>query len=92
MNLGFSDVATLLKTIAERGAWQNCGDSRILARYARARKEDILLMQLATDGLERLFAADFEPLRIARNIGLNLINKIPVIKKRLMSHALGKIL
>jgi 2-polyprenyl-6-methoxyphenol hydroxylase-like FAD-dependent oxidoreductase len=47
-------------------------------------------MQLATDGLERLFAADFEPLRMARNIGLNLINKLPVIKRRLMSHAIGK--
>jgi 2-octaprenylphenol hydroxylase len=90
MNLGFSDVAILLKTIAERGSQRDCGDPRILARYARMRKEDILLMQLTTDGLERLFAADFGPLRIARNIGLNLINKMPVIKKRLMWHALGK--
>ena len=90
MNLGFADVATLLKTIAQRGLKHDCGDSRILGRYARARKEDILLMQLATDGLERLFAADFEPLRMARNIGLNLINKLPVIKRRLMSHAIGK--
>jgi 2-polyprenyl-6-methoxyphenol hydroxylase-like FAD-dependent oxidoreductase len=80
----------LLKTIAQRGLKHDCGDSRILGRYARARKEDILLMQLATDGLERLFAADFEPLRMARNIGLNLINKLPVIKRRLMSHAIGK--
>lgn len=92
MNLGFSDIAGLLKAIAERGAQQNCGDSRILARYARARKEDILLMQLTTDGLERLFSADFAPLRIARNIGLNLINKMPVIKRRLMAHALGKLM
>lgn len=90
MNLGFADVATLLKTVAQRGAKQDCGDSRILGRYARARKEDILLMQLATDGLERLFAVNFEPLRMARNIGLNLINKLPVIKRRLMSHAIGK--
>jgi ubiquinone biosynthesis UbiH/UbiF/VisC/COQ6 family hydroxylase len=90
MNLGFADVATLLKTVAQRGLKHDCGDSRILGRYARARKEDILLMQLATDGLERLFAADFEPLRMARNIGLNLINKLPVIKRRLMSHAIGK--
>jgi 2-octaprenylphenol hydroxylase len=92
MNLGFSDVASLLKIIGERGARQNCGDMRLLARYVRARKEDILLMQLTTDGLERLFSAEFAPLRIARNIGLNLINKMPVIKRRLITHALGKIL
>jgi 2-octaprenylphenol hydroxylase len=90
MNLGFSDIASLLKTIAECGTQQNCGDPRLLARYARMRKEDILLMQLTTDGLERLFSADFAPLRIARNIGLNLVNKMPVIKRRLMAHALGK--
>ena len=90
MNLGFADVAALLKTVAERGLQRDCGDTRLLGRYARARKEDILLMQLATDGLERLFAVDFEPLRIARNLGLNLLNKLPVIKRRLISHALGK--
>jgi 2-octaprenylphenol hydroxylase len=92
MNLGFADVATLLKVIAQREHWRDCGDARILARYARARKEDVLLMQLATDGLERLFAADFEPLRIGRNFGLNLLDKLPVLKRRLMSHALGKTL
>ncbi|MGB6054951.1 MAG: oxygenase, partial [Burkholderiaceae bacterium] len=62
----------------------------LLAAYARARKEDVLLMQMATDGLERLFAADFEPLRVARNLGLNLVNKLPVIKRSLMAHAMGK--
>jgi 2-polyprenyl-6-methoxyphenol hydroxylase-like FAD-dependent oxidoreductase len=46
-------------------------------------------MQLATDGLERLFAADFEPLRVARNLGLNLLDQLPVLKRRLMSHAMG---
>jgi 2-polyprenyl-6-methoxyphenol hydroxylase-like FAD-dependent oxidoreductase len=49
-------------------------------------------MQIATDGLERLFATDFEPLRIARNLGLNLVNSLPVIKRALMSHAFGKAL
>ncbi|HJV51414.1 MAG TPA: UbiH/UbiF family hydroxylase [Noviherbaspirillum sp.] len=90
MNLGFGDVVALVKTVIEREAHRDCGDERVLARYARGRKEDILLMQLATDGLERLFSADFEPLRVARNIGLNLVNKLPVIKRRLISHALGR--
>jgi 2-polyprenylphenol 6-hydroxylase len=90
MNLGFADVADLVAAIRQRGAQRDCGDAHVLARYARARKEEILLMQIATDGLERLFASDFEPLRIARNLGLNLINKLPVIKRGLMAHALGK--
>ncbi|WP_019139604.1 UbiH/UbiF family hydroxylase [Noviherbaspirillum massiliense] len=90
MNLGFGDVDALLKIVAEREQHRDCGDDRVLSRYARARKEDIFLMQLATDGLERLFAADFEPLRLARNIGLNLVNKLPVIKRTLIAQALGK--
>ena len=89
MNLGFADIAALLAAVAGRGTHRDHGDARVLSQYARARKEDILLMQLATDGLQRLFAADLEPLRIARNIGMNLIDRIPFIKRRLIGHAMG---
>jgi ubiquinone biosynthesis UbiH/UbiF/VisC/COQ6 family hydroxylase len=90
MNLGFADVASLLQVIVGREAHRDCGDARVLGRYARARKEEILLMQLATDGLERLFASDFEPLRVARNVGLNLLDRLPVLKRRLIAQALGR--
>ncbi|MFL6708932.1 MAG: FAD-dependent monooxygenase [Massilia sp.] len=90
MNLGFADVAALLETLAAREAQRGLGDERLLARYARARYEDVLLMQAATDGLARLFGADIEPLRVARNLGLNLLNKFPMLKRRLVSHAMGK--
>lgn len=90
MNLGFADVAALLRLVAEREEHRDCGDERVLSRYARARKEDIFLMQVATDGLERLFSANLEPLRVIRNLGLNFVNKLPVIKRALISHAMGK--
>jgi ubiquinone biosynthesis UbiH/UbiF/VisC/COQ6 family hydroxylase len=90
MNLGFGDIADLLKVIAAREPQRDIGDERVLARYARARKEDVLLMQVATDGLARLFATNLEPLRVARNFGLNLLDKFPVLKRRLISHAAGK--
>nr|WP_061535460.1 FAD-dependent monooxygenase [Collimonas arenae] len=90
MNLGFGDVAALVKVLSERGAHRDCGDAGVLARYARMRKEEILLMQVTTDGLERLFGADFGPLRWLRNAGLNLLDKIPVLKRQLMTHALGR--
>jgi 2-polyprenyl-6-methoxyphenol hydroxylase-like FAD-dependent oxidoreductase len=50
----------------------------------------VLLMQLATDGLARLFGADLEPVRVVRNFGLNLLDKLPALKRRLISHALGR--
>ena len=90
MNLGFADIDALLKTLEQREDQRDIGDARVLARYARARKEDVLLMQLATDGLERLFSTDLEPVRVIRNLGLNLLDKFPVLKRRLMAQALGK--
>jgi 2-octaprenylphenol hydroxylase len=90
MNLGFGDIVDLLRVVAEREEHRAPGDERVLARYASARKEDVLLMQLATDGLERLFGANLEPLRIARNLGLNLLDKLPFIKRQLMAHAIGQ--
>jgi 2-polyprenylphenol 6-hydroxylase len=89
MNLGFADVTELLRVLAGRGPERDCGDERVLRRYARARKEDILLMQITTDGLERLFAADFEALRIVRNLGLGLVDRLPFLKRRLIAHAMG---
>jgi ubiquinone biosynthesis UbiH/UbiF/VisC/COQ6 family hydroxylase len=90
MNLGFGDIVELLRIVGEREAHHGIGDERVLARYARARKEDVLLMQLATDGLERLFGANLEPVRVIRNLGLNLLDKLPLVKRRLIAHALGK--
>ncbi len=90
MNLGFADVSALVDTLAAREPQYDCGDSRVLRRYARARKEEVLLMQLATDGLNRIFSSEAEPLRVARNIGMNLVNHLPVLKRRLIAHALGK--
>ena len=90
MNLGFGDVAQLIETLSAREPQRGVGDARVLARYERARKEDVLLMQVTTDGLARLFGADAEPLRAVRNLGLNLLDKIPLLKRRLISHAMGK--
>ena len=90
MNLGFADVEALVRSVAGRGEHRDCGDARVLSRYARARKEDILLMQMVTDGLARLFATDLEPVRMVRNFGLNLVNRLPVLKRRLIGHAVGK--
>lgn len=90
MNLGFADVRDLLKIVKEREAHRDCGDARLLERYQRARKEEVLLMQLTTDGLARLFGSDLTPLRVVRDFGLNLLDKLPVIKGKLIAHAMGK--
>lgn len=89
MNLGFADVDALLAVLNKRELKSDCGDARTLGRYARARKEEVLLMKLATDGLQRLFASDLAPLRTLRNAGLAMVDRVPFLKRRLMSHAFG---
>ena len=90
MNLGFADVTCLLAEVNGREAHRDCGDQRVLNRYRRARREEVAMMQLTTDGLSRLFSSDLEPVRMARNVGLNLLNRLPVLKRKLIAHALGK--
>ena len=90
MNLGFADVDALLAALHKRELQSDCGDARTLGRYARARKEEVMLMEIATDGLQRLFASELAPLRALRNAGLALVDRIPFLKRRLMSHAFGK--
>ena len=90
MNLGFGDVTSLLALMKAREDHCDCGDAKLLERYRRSRKADVMLMQITTDGLARLFGSDLAPLRLARNVGLNLLNRLPVLKNKLISHAMGK--
>jgi 2-octaprenylphenol hydroxylase len=90
MNLGFADVDVLLNTIADRELHRDPGDARLLGRYARRRKEDVLLMQGTIDSLERLFGSELEPVSVARNIGLNLADRLPWVKRGLISRAFGR--
>lgn len=89
MNLGFADIHALVQAISQRDDAADCGDARTLGRYARARKEDVLLMQITTDGLQRLFASDLPPLKVLRNVGMGLVNRLPFLKRRLITQALG---
>lgn len=90
LNLGFADVDALLEQVEQRESWRSCGDERVLQRYSRARKEDVLLMQLATDGLARLFSSDFTPIQTARNIGMNVVNQLPFLKRQFIKAAMSR--
>jgi 2-octaprenyl-6-methoxyphenol hydroxylase len=42
-----------------------------------------------TDGLNRLFSNDVAPLRVARDLGLAAVNRMPPLKRLFMRHAMG---
>lgn len=89
VNLGFRDARALAQVLLRRGAQQDCGDLHLLRRYERARREDILSMQLTTDALKNLFNNRNPLLRTVRNLGLNATNHIAPLKKMLARHALN---
>ncbi len=88
-NLGFRDARQLAQVLLQRGPSTDCGEIRLLRRYDRARKEDILSMQATTDMLKKLFNNDNPLLRTARNLGLNATNRVAPVKKLLVRHALA---
>lgn len=89
VNLGFRDARQLVKILTERGAQNDCGDFRLLRRYERARQEDIVAMQAATDGLHALFSTTLPGAARLRNTGLRLTNRLSPIKAFLMQRAFG---
>jgi len=86
LNLGLRDgmaLARLLATADDPGA------PELLARYQRARRPDNLMMLAATDALDRLFSTDLPPVRLARDLGLAAVNRMPRLKRAFMRTAMG---
>lgn len=90
MNMGLRDVAALAELLVEaKRLGQDLGDGQILARYGRWRRFDNLLMLGLTDGLVRLFSNDVAPVKLARDVGMAAVNRIPPLKRFFMRHAMG---
>ena len=88
VNLGFGDARVLAEVLRNRGP-ADPGDRALLRRYERGRAEAILAMRSVTHGLVGLFGQPGAiPSRI-RNVGLNLTDRLPVLKNLLVRHAVG---
>jgi 2-octaprenylphenol hydroxylase len=88
LNLGMQDVRTLAEVINSREPFRDPGELRLLRRYERRRAEPILAMDTMVDSLFRLFAADSRLAVRLRESGLNLADRLPVLKNMLMRHAM----
>jgi 2-octaprenylphenol hydroxylase len=88
VNLGFRDVVELAQVLAERNPLADIGDRFLLRRYERARKADVIAIQGLTHALYTAFDSKQALVRTARNWGLSLPNKHPIIKRALMKQAL----
>jgi 2-octaprenyl-6-methoxyphenol hydroxylase len=91
LNLGFKDVAALAETVVEADRLGlDIGALNVLERYQSWRRFDTFRMGVTTDVLNRLFSNDMTPLRIARDLGLGLVERMPKLKSFFIDQAAGK--
>jgi 2-octaprenyl-6-methoxyphenol hydroxylase len=90
LNLGLKDVAALAETIVEADRLGlDIGSINILERYQTWRRFDTFRMGVTTDVLNRLFSNDITPIRIARDFGLGLVDRLPSLKSYFIGQAAG---
>jgi 2-octaprenyl-6-methoxyphenol hydroxylase len=90
LNLGLRDVAALAEAIADAARLGlDPGGPGVLDRYQRWRRFDTLSMGIATDGLNRLFSNRSDALRLVRDIGLGLVDRVPALKGFFIREAAG---
>ncbi|WP_176084970.1 ubiquinone biosynthesis hydroxylase [Martelella sp. HB161492] len=91
LNLGFKDVAALAETIVEADRMGfDIGAMDTLERYQAWRRFDTVRMGMTTDVLNRLFSNDIGPVRLARDIGLGLVDRMPGLKRYFIEEAAGR--
>lgn len=92
LNMGLRDVAALAEILIKaRRLGLDIGSKRVLVDYQKWRRFDTNLMLAVTDGLNRLFSNEIQPIKLARDIGLAVINNSGPLKLFFMKHAMGSV-
>jgi 2-octaprenyl-6-methoxyphenol hydroxylase len=90
LNMGLRDVAALAEAVADAARLGlDIGGEDVLERYQRWRRFDTMTMGVATDGLNRLFSNRSDLLRLVRDIGLGLVERMPPLKRMFIREAAG---
>lgn len=90
LNLGLRDAAAMADVLLDAvELGQDIGALDVLQRYERWRRFDSFAQAMTMDGLNRLFSNDIAPLRLARDIGMSVVDKIGPLRRYLMREAGG---
>ncbi|MBD1228761.1 2-octaprenyl-6-methoxyphenyl hydroxylase [Xenorhabdus griffiniae] len=89
-NLGMRDVMALAQVISIAAtSGQDIGSYQVLAQYQQQRQADRETTIGLTDGLVRLFANDYLPLKIGRNLGLKTMERLSPMRDLFARQTLG---
>ena len=90
LNMGLKDVAALAEVIVDAARLGlDPGSLAVLERYQRWRRFDTVAMGIATDGLNRLFSNQSDVLRLVRDVGLGVVDRLPALKHLFIREAAG---
>ena len=90
LNMGLRDVAALAEVIVDAARLGlDFGGAEVLERYQRWRRFDTMTMGVMTDGLNRLFSNRSAVLRLVRDIGLGMVDRVPNLKQLFIREAAG---
>ncbi len=90
LNAGFRDIAALAACLGEaarRG--EDIGSPGVLSRFESWRRFDNTTLSIATDTFNRLFSNDNALLRIGRDLGIGLVNRVPALRRGFIREAAG---
>lgn len=91
-NLGIRDIAAFAEVVVDaHRLGLDVGAPDVLARYQRWRNVDTMVLLSSTDLLTRLFSNDIAPVKLARDVGLAVFDKIKPLKRLAIRHAMGEV-
>lgn len=90
LNLGLRDVASLAEAIVESlKMGDDVGSEATLQRYTTWQQPDQKRVTTLTNTLVQVFSNAFPPLVLTRNLGLSIIDTLPLLKKQFMLQMTG---
>jgi 2-octaprenyl-6-methoxyphenol hydroxylase len=90
LNHGLRDVAALTEVLVEaRRLGEDIGELNVLRRYERWRRFDSSMSAAGMDALNRLFTGDNRTLRMARTLGLGMVDRLTPLKRMFVAEAAG---
>ncbi len=90
VNLGLLDAAVLAEELLRaRSRHVDIASPAVLGRYQRRRLADNTMMMKIMTGFKRLFGERALPIRLLRNTGISLVNKLGPLKNHIAAQAVG---
>lgn len=90
LNHGLKDVAALTEVLIEAARLGlDIGSLAVLERYERWRRFDSASSAFAAAALNRVFSNDILALRMLRELGLGLVDRLPPLKRFFVQEAAG---